>query len=325
MICLALSLLAGCSSIAEYDSLWSWRAEVVSLPDLSPLGSVAGLEEGVAVLPIPGGIFLVSSLEGGVYRCSAGEMAVLDTWQLSDAPSGGCRGMAASPCSASFYLIASTEWVYEVDSFQGSILQQVMQTDAPSGLGDGLDDEHIYLADGASGWVYEIFCPDNYAERAVQCDVSPDVLEPLDVGPGYILLGCSDSRGTVYFLRLDSFETVRWETGAACSDLAAMGDSTWAAARPQWSGAAGSVLVCDGVEYGISARELSLGGHPQRVCWGEDDSLLYVGARTADGSTLVSAWSPESSKVVAEVELDGFLRDMAMTPGGGRLIVLLYE
>lgn len=85
------------------------------------------------------------------------------------------------------------------------------------------------------------------------------------------------------------------------------------------------MLVCRGIEYAISTVELSLGGHPHRVCWSDSDRLLYVGARTGAGSTLVSAWSPESSQVVAEVELDGFLRDMAVTPGGGRLIVLLYE
>src|SRR6056297_2457809 len=92
---LSVLLAAGCSSISEYDTLWSWRAEVLSLPELSPLGSVDGLEDGVAVLPLSGGIFLVSSLEGDVFRCSAGERAVLDSSQLSGALSGGCGEMAA--------------------------------------------------------------------------------------------------------------------------------------------------------------------------------------------------------------------------------------
>jgi len=318
-------LLLGCTGITEYEGLWSWRAEVLSLPGLAPAGSVSGFSDGVAVLALDESVFLVSSLEGLVHRCSAGQAEVMDSWQLSDAVSGGCRGMVASPCSSSFYVIASTEWVYEVDSFSGEVLDEIQRQDAPAALGGGLDEERIYFSDGPTGWVYELYCPNNYAERAVQCGVSPGVLKPLDLGPGYILLGCPDSRGTVYFLRLDTFETVKWESGSACADLAEMNDSTWAIARPEWSQPGGSVLVCRGAEYAISTTELELGGRPQRVCWDEYSDLLYVGSRTEDGNTLISAWSPEGSKVVAEVELDGFLQDMALTPGESRLIVLLYE
>ncbi len=319
------AVLSCCADITEYDALWVWRAEVLSLPDLAPLGTIPGLEGGRQVLSLGESVFLVSSLEGVVYRCSAAEQAVMDTWRLSDALSGGCGDMVASPCSTTFYVIASFESLYEVDALEGSILASLSPADFPVALGDGLNGEHIYAADGPTGWVYEMYCPGNYAERAVQCDRSPAVLEPLSEGPGYILLGCSDTRGSVCFLRLDTFETVKWESGSACADLAQMNDSTWAIARPEWSGDQGSVLVCRGVEYGISTTELELGGRPQRVCWDEYRDLLYVGSRTDGGSTLISAWSPDSSRVVAEVELDGILQDMAVTPGESRLIVLLYE
>ncbi|MFO7950309.1 MAG: hypothetical protein R6U36_08065 [Candidatus Fermentibacteraceae bacterium] len=317
--------LAGCMDITEYGALWSWRVEVLAIPDLSVLGAVSGVEGGQEVLPLGEAVFLVSSLEGVVYRCSAGEMAVMDTWRLSDALSGGCSDMVASPCTTSFYVIASSEMMYEVDALDGSILASVSPADIPTVLGAGLDGEHIYISDGPTGWVYELFCPGNYAERAVQCERSPVLMEPLDLGPGYILLVCPDSRGTVYFLNLDSFQTVKWESGSSCTGAAEMNDSMWAMARPEWTQSSGSVLLCRGVDYSIDSREIPFDSRPQRVCWEEYSDLLYVGSRTDDGNTLISAWSPESSQVTAEVKLDGFLQDMAVTPGESRLIVLLYE
>lgn len=317
--------MAGCQGITEYDGLWSHRVDVLSLPEMEPLGHVEGIEDGVDLLPVGGPAFLVSGLGGEVYYCSAAELQVIDTWELSDPASGGCGQMMMHPWGQDFYVVTGNGRITQASLSGGGTVDQLEVATSPSSMSLSVEPEYMFVSDAATGWLYEVWCPANEPRRSTECAQGAVAMAPLNLDPGYMIMACPDSRGTIYWMNLDFFYPVSHRLGAPCSDLAVTGDSTYAIAHPRWGWSRGIVTLARNVELNLQSDTLEPGGHPHRLCCDRESAMLYIGSRLEGGSTLISAYSLWESEIVAETEVSGFLQEMALSSEGQRLLLLMYE
>ena len=324
VLCL-MCLLAGCLGIEEYETLWDYRAEVLSLPGLHSMGSISGIEEGSALLALKGTALLVSSREGTVYRAGTESMEILNEWTVGDPTVGDYGQMLRRPWVPRFYLVSGRSGLTEASTTEGTVLEQFEVGDSPLAICHSLDSAYMFVSDGSTGEIFEIFCAENAVRRSLECEHAPVAMAPFFADPGYILMACADSRGTLYFLNMDYFYPIPWESGSPCSDVVVISDTLYALAQPDWAGGSGRLLVCSGAEIGIEQTRVSIEGHPFRLCADPDGSLLYCGSRRGNGTTLISVYSVDSSRVISERVLDGFLQDMAISRDRQRLMVLLFE
>ncbi len=329
-------LAAGCHQVTEFESIGNSRITMISTLDLQ-VEAVMDLQcQGrTIVCPGPGELVVISS-DGVLHRVNTNTMSV-DTSYSIGGSSGTGYDDAILDIHGDLYVLGPGSQVIEVDLGTNTVEDNFTPGQQPVALSPSPTEDKIYFTDASDCSIGEIW---TYANVNGFC--SPMAHQPSDLsvdpeGGRHIVSVTSTDEGYIYGIWLDLSTTARrfvnTSSGSPSNRVVCFGvDSVYAISCPQWSSDRGYVELVQGFMVPQTSGKCYLPGHPVDMCFTPgalSEGVLFVMNRTGSGGTVVSVLEFSEGylqpRVMAELDLDGFPRDIEVSFTGDCFVVLTSD